>query len=117
MKVGDLYAYQILPMDSGWEQLPTVDDYVAALLKGEPETQQYEPHSFGASIRKFYGFVDRALNAAKKVGWEGDFRIGPRVCVLPAPYQSAVALAWKQDNDGATFVVSQVELTYLDDDA
>jgi hypothetical protein len=108
MKVGDLYAYKITPMDFGWEFIPTVEEYADRLLAVEDDGP--------GAVRTFRLFVDRALEAAEAVGWEGDFREGPKVSVLPAAFEVGIALVWKQDNNGETFVVSPLELQYLEEE-
>jgi hypothetical protein len=55
---------------------------------------------------------------AVKVGWEGDIREGPFVAVLPdeGGVLSPVIIAWKQDNNGTTFVASRYLLPWYDSD-
>ena len=64
---------------------------------------------------------ERAKTAAKSIGWEGDIREGPYVSMCPVPdYEEDVYdndgyffIAWKQDNNGITFIASPVPLAYL----
>jgi hypothetical protein len=66
---------------------------------------------------RYEQFRDRAYDLAKKVGWEGDIRSGPFIAGLPT-HETAidgnVMLAWKQDNNGDTFVVSPYKLPWLE---
>lgn len=59
----------------------------------------------------------RAQALAKEVGWEGDIRTGPYVTILPVPSDESsdcpVVIAWKQDNNGTTFVASPYPLFWL----
>jgi hypothetical protein len=57
---------------------------------------------------------------AKGLGWEGDVREGPFVTVLPREpgdyWPGYVLVAWKQDNNGTTFLASPIHLPWLETD-
>jgi len=91
----DLKCYVIPPMDLGWELMPTVQE-----LSGDEEV---------------FDLFLLAVEAAIKAGWTGDLRhySKPRVIALPNVCKASVAIAWKQDTNGVTFVVSPVELPWL----
>lgn len=57
-----------------------------------------------------------AFRLARLVWWEGDIREGPFVSALPFPdYNiSKLVIAWKQDNNGTTFIASPVRMPWLD---
>ncbi len=58
-----------------------------------------------------------ALQIARKVGWEGDIREGPFIAGLPTDKggeDGKVMIAWKQDNNGDTFIVSPIRLKWLE---
>jgi hypothetical protein len=59
-----------------------------------------------------------AKKMAKFLGWEGDIREGPYVTVLPnAPGEFApggIIIAWKQDNNGETFLASPRRLAWIE---
>lgn len=76
---------------------------------------------FKESVMKMYPFVsdsmdawadyvkfrDKAFELAPAVNWEGDIREGPYI--VGFPYGSGgqrYAIAWKQDNNGETFIAS-----------
>lgn len=74
------------------------------------------------------GYIEHELNAAKKAaieaGWEGDIIQGPFVVMLPAmsdycwlgDYEAWVAMfAWKQSNNGRTYLVSRIRLPFQED--
>jgi len=51
---------------------------------------------------------------ARFIGWEGDIREGPFLSGIP--WETGIPqfiLAWKQNNNGETFVASPVQLTWL----
>lgn len=56
--------------------------------------------------------------AARQMGWEGDIREGPSVTVLPrepGEYEPGhVIVAWKQHNNGTTFLASPIRLPWLE---
>jgi hypothetical protein len=72
----------------------------------------------------FYEFRDpdewrrlwaQAKPLAQRLGWEGDFREGPFVSVLPTgDCDCSILIAWKQDNNGTTFVASPYRLPWLE---
>jgi hypothetical protein len=60
----------------------------------------------------------KAQALARRLGWEGDCREGPYVTVIPGNGGGPCPfiIAWKQDNNGTTFVASPVALPWLDAD-
>ena len=58
-----------------------------------------------------------ARQLGRRIGWEGDFR-GPISCPLPnGDCGGEYLIAWKQDNNGATFVASPFALLWLQREA
>jgi hypothetical protein len=60
-----------------------------------------------------------ATRLATRIGWEGDFRNGPFISAMPAEHgngYSEFLIAWKQDNNGTTFIASPFPLLWLEDD-
>jgi hypothetical protein len=101
-----LFAYAIPPMDFGWEALPTVEQYKKLMSESDAGTYLVEA---------VIALVESATSYESPVGWEGDYRAGhePRVVTLPDDGHPKLALIWKQDNNGTTVVVSQVQLPWL----
>jgi len=60
-----------------------------------------------------------AQAAAKEVDWEGDIRKGEQPYVSPLPHHDDTIceflIAWKQDNNGSTFVASPYPLPWLEE--
>ena len=54
-------------------------------------------------------------DAAEQVGWDGDMRHLPSVGCLPTPPDVTPYLLVKQDNNGTTFVISDAELPWLEE--
>lgn len=70
-------------------------------------------NAFGSNdlrtIKEFEEVFDTAKTSARLIGWEGDIREGPFVSMLPpdgAGSRSLFIVAWKQDNNGTSFVAS-----------
>lgn len=135
------YFYHVAPIDWLWNSLltPEIAETILAHddvaedygLEDEQEGQaEVEPHemitcesdeqadagpveSFAA--QKFRRDLEAAKGFAKHAGWEGDFVRGPRVFWLPDPDSMTFryAFAWKQQNNGSTFVVSPLPLAWL----
>lgn len=111
-------AYQLNPIDFGWDYLPTVEEAAGKIAAAEiGDVMNGFPGGSGSPIAKFIADFDRARRLAHEKGWEGDFRTGhePRVLWLPTELEFQYAFVWKQDNNGATFVISPVQLSWLDD--
>jgi hypothetical protein len=101
-----IFVYDCGPIDwwVGWATEKEFLAQLAALQFGEEATSAYHH-------RRHAGLV-----LARKAGWEGDMREGPFVAGLPSePGTFEYLIAWKQDNNGQTFVVSPVRLPWLED--
>ncbi|HQS18588.1 hypothetical protein [Reyranella sp.] len=104
-----MFVYSLMAIDfwSGWK---SEDDH-----KKELVAQANDLHEAAASWDLFLLFKRKAFDLAKKVGWEGDIRSGNFfVSGLPAEGASEIMIAWKQDNNGQTFVASPFALPWLD---
>lgn len=102
---GPLFAYSLAPIDF-WEGWLTEGQYKIALVTQSDQAAR--------ALARYESFRDRALDLGRDLGWEGDFREGPFVSGLPSNDNDApVVIAWKQDNNGSTFVVSPLELPWL----
>lgn len=104
MKRARMLMYQAAPIDFWHGAVPLV-----RALAELPEREARE------LLLLFAGCV-RWLARAEGCTWEGDFREGPFVFHVPSPGDSGMAagFAWKQDNNGATFLCSPVSLDWHD---
>lgn len=87
------YVYQCAPLDYGWDLMQVAcdeDDALQAILEA----------------------------AERSAGWEGDFAQVPRVFAVPNPESNEVSFgyAWKQDNNGTTFVAAPFAMPHLGTD-
>lgn len=65
-------------------------------------------------------FRDRSQELARDFEWEGDIREGPFIAgvpIFPVRNVSLFMIAWKQRNDGRTFIASPVALPWLESPA
>lgn len=111
-----MYAYHIGPIDYAWSQLKTVEDTAAEMAAFEArvavvnaaEVVEYP------EVKQFLADWQEAKSLACGEGWEGDFRQGPVVFWIPEGGSFAYGFAFKQDNNGSTFVISPVPMPWLD---
>lgn len=68
----------------------------------------------GPSIDDFLRAWESAKEAASAEGWEGDFRHQPVVFWVPMSTTFEYGFAFKQDNNGDTFVLSPVAMPWLE---
>ena len=123
------YAYQTKsPIDTGWEQLKTVEETVEFLATaGEDELDDDGFPLFSDDLmqtrvlEKFDDLLQfivdykQALVLAESVGWEGDICGHAYVFWVPdADFDFAYCFMWKQGNNGNTYVVSPHTLPWLD---
>lgn len=113
------YAYEQSPIDHGWEHLKTVEEMAKELGATEAMLRARGENPAHADIYLLDEFLTHwheAKDAALDVGWEGDFRHAPRVFWVPVDGQFTYGFAFKQDNNGSSFVVSPCEMPWLMDD-
>lgn len=92
-----LHGYALSPIDDFWGWL-TLD--------------RIDPDFVNSASRLF---EDAKRFATYALGWEGDISAGPYFSALPDPEccGSLFMVAFKQSNNGETFVVSPFPLSYL----
>jgi|SRR5215813_13792391 len=97
-----MYVYAIPPVDHwiGWQDAKD-------LVGDSPYGDKIDPAEFRA-------FWNQAKVLGRKAGWEGDLSGGPLVAgMLDYDYSSRFMVAWKQSNNGTTFIASEFELPHL----
>jgi hypothetical protein len=109
-----LKAYCIMPIDLGWDYLPTVREFAERLAMAEVDIMLTQETRSGLLLDKFIADFKEAQKLAMQVGWEGDFRGEPHVFCIPIESQIAYGFVWKQDNNGSTFVVTAEPMPWLD---
>lgn len=107
-----MFVYGIYPIDFGWENCPTVDDFAATLARREFSQPGY---GYEGDFEAYKVAFEKAKELAATVGWEGDFRGPAHVFFVPTEGSFKYGFAWKQDNNGDTFVVSPVPLPHLNE--
>ena len=91
-----MYVYHTSPIDNwlGWQEFAT---------------QKRDP----ARLEAFFA---TAQIAARRIGWEGDISAGPYWMYFPSVDHETFAVAWKQSNNGATFIASPYPLPWIESD-
>lgn len=113
------YVYDLSPVDFGWEKLKTVEETAKELgaaeammrARGENPAMLDDP-----LLDDFLNNWDSAQGAAQEKGWEGDFRHAPVVFWIPFGGAFQYGFAFKQDNNGVTFIVSPKPMHWLEDE-
>ncbi|HGP3143489.1 TPA: hypothetical protein ACLG1D_001094 [Pseudomonas aeruginosa] len=102
------HIYSTPAYDFGWNLLRTVNE-ARSYITNHPEFDQY--HDINdlntKDIDAFMNAWFSACAAARYAGWDGDFRIEPRVFALPGHCNSLdAAFVIKQNDNGTTFFIS-----------
>ena len=104
------HAYVVSPIDLGWERLPLAESVAADIAHEEAGEIVSGDEAYQGHTGRFFDALREAKAAARKIGWEGDYKSysAPRVFWLPNPddFDFQYGFVWKQDNNGATFIVS-----------
>jgi hypothetical protein len=118
-----MYFYNCGIIDWEWENLLTLNEMIAKMAK----KSQWCDGKFisdeinnGVTIEGLIHTLEKCLAISKKhLWWEGDFREEPRIFMIPDPdnFTFKYGFAWKQDNNGSTFVASEIELPHIAKDA
>jgi hypothetical protein len=101
-----MFVYSVGPIDFGWELLPTVRHFISNFPELDGDCIGFE---------SFLSQWENAKTLARDRGWEGDFSKDPRVFFLPNPSSGDFlhGFVWKQKNNGITFIISEVELPWI----
>ena len=104
-----MYCYALSPTDfwAGWQDYKEFCASVAREDNGLHETAK-------TLLRVGDLLHNGQAYCREKLHWEGDMRQGPFFSALPTgDSDCAFVIAWKQDNNGTTYVVSEIELPWL----
>ncbi|MYM21931.1 hypothetical protein GTP46_04600 [Duganella sp. FT135W] len=110
-----MFVYESIPIDFFWEQLKTVSVTAGelALLDAAAKANGTNPSGAFPDPAEFLKRWETAKDLAANVGWEGDFRNEPVVFWVPHEDSFDYGFVIKQDNNGATYVISPVRLESL----
>ncbi|SDC67894.1 hypothetical protein SAMN05428966_10296 [Massilia sp. PDC64] len=112
-----MHTYHIAPIDFGWENLKTVEETASELGALKARAALDGPRALAQLEIDVDDFLARwaaAKDLAQGEGWEGDFRQGPVVFWVPHESGFKYGFAFKQDNNGSTFVVSPYKMPWLE---
>ena len=104
------YVYNSEPVDLGWENLKSTSQTLAIMVQ-DNDGRDLDKEKIDDFLRAW----ESAKAAARDAGWEGDFTVNPSVFWLPIGMEFQYAFAIKQSNNGNTFIVSPVELPWLNE--
>lgn len=113
------FVYGVGPIDWNWEHLQSVED-VARKIGSEHAALQLERddvdayYEDGISLEEFLSDWKAAREAASAKGWRGDFRHPPAVFWIPDETGFRYGFAFKQDNNGTTFIITPVQMHWLE---
>ncbi len=107
-----MYVYELSPIDH-WGGWMSEEQYLA-----DCENKSYLSTDKPHERRRLEKLKKQAFDLAKrlKIGWEGDFAEGPYFSPIPAEGGNSgceLLLAWKQRNNGTTFIASPYPLPWL----
>jgi len=95
---------------------PPIDWWIGWMTEDEFKVQLRNHEDGDREIRDYEAFRSKGYSLARAIDWDGDMREGPFVAGLPTGENGdeAVMVAWKQDNNGTTFVVSPIRLPWME---
>jgi hypothetical protein len=105
-----MFAYR-LPSINSWNGWMTESRYLEELA------EEAKAEASSSSVSKYEALRSKAFELARNVGWEGDIREGPFIAGIPTDTpgdDGYIMIAWKQDNNDTTFVVSPFNLPWLE---
>lgn len=109
------FIYVIPPIDFGWEHLPTVEDTLKAIKRDEEiRSDGGELYDLAYRSEKFSKDWEQAVTIANSMGMSSDFRQEPSVLWMPSNLQMEYGFVFKEDNNGTTYVVSHIEMPWLE---
>lgn len=106
-----MFIYQIAPIDLWWgvHTLKSLKKQLKKLHGPKDITR----HIIMNDLEVFMENCKEEVKKAVGSYWDGDVREGPFVFSIPYDVEMKLGFAWKQDNNGTTYVCSPVELTHL----
>lgn len=111
------HVYEFSPIDHGWETMKTVQEMIATIANTPSDEPAWDSSDANTiDVASFLTYWESAKAFARSCGWEGDFVVTPRVFSIPRPdgVQFDIGFAFKQDNNGSSFLVSPVPLNFYE---
>ena len=102
--------YIVPAMDAEWDLWFPVEAArsLLAAQAGDDEVAR------DAALRNFDAVFDAAKTEARRLGWQGDLKVHPRVFWMPGEKRSIYGIAWQAEDDEVTYVASPVAMPHLD---
>lgn len=110
-----MYVYHIAPIDHAWEHLKSVAETAREMAADEAELATMgQRKQESPELAEFLADWEQAKGLAYSENWEGDFRQGPVVFWVPVDGTFKYGFAFKQSNNGSSFVISPVPMPWFD---
>lgn len=113
----ELIVYETTPLD-WWGGMVPLSKFKAAMFADDYADEIMAP---GCTPSGFQEYIDGLLAEARALAeavllYEGDIRQGPFLGGLPDPdyNRTLPILAWKQDNNGTTYIATLTPLPHLE---
>lgn len=107
-----LFCYEVEPLDFGWEHMQPIEKVVMEIFNDEEESN-------GEILKDMQGdwiYAQRMAGAQGCGAWRKG-RESPSIFWIPTKEgHMAYGFIFKQDHSGVTFIVSPVEMPWLEDD-
>lgn len=117
-----VFVYSRDPIDY-WTGWLTEREYLCRLVTDKLPDGSTMANVEGAfvCVCEYMKWRDAGMTLAYEIGWEGDVR-GDQIFVTGVPSElgnngedDEILIAWKQENNGHTFIISPFELPWLKD--
>lgn len=108
-------AYATESITISWNKLQTLEDAAAEIGRTQAQIAANQQTRYAAELGPFLNAFATARGLAHELGWDGTVEGDYRIFWLPNPMNGdfMFAFAWKQI-DGNTFIVSPMELPWLE---
>jgi hypothetical protein len=105
-----MFVYQTTDPIDFWEGWQSESEYLAKLCDSEPRPDQ--------RVKALLEYIDlrcKAEHLARSTAGQGHIRCGPYIAALPSDGGSKcpIMIAFKQTNNGTTFIISPYQLPWL----
>lgn len=110
------YAYALYPIDHHWNFLTPLSHLASELGSDEAANSVFYDNPYAsdqATVEQLKEDWKEARSLARQVGWEGDLPRPPSVFWIPGDDSFEYGFAFKQQNNGMTFIISPRALPWL----
>lgn len=98
-----MYIYQVYPIDRGWSALQTVQDYI--------DRPVLYPADEAGDVKATWA---QLCKIALQEGFGLDSSETARIMWIPSEVSFKFCIAWKEVDNGTTYIATPFEMTWLD---